>query len=146
MVIIFSLCIADCLFCMVVLPFNVFRFIHGTWTHGDLLCRLIPFLQYGNIGVSLLCIAMITINRYESKRVGKTTFTTIFFPYSSKMTVILNYRYIMITHNTSYAQIYKKHWIATMIVFCWLVAYGMQLPTFFGVWGKFNCYQNIQMK
>lgn len=60
---IYSLCVADCLFCVIVLPFNAFRFIQGTWTHGDVLCRLIPFLQYGNVGVSLLCIAMITINR-----------------------------------------------------------------------------------
>lgn len=58
-----SLCIADCIFCMLVLPFNAMRFIRGTWTVGDLLCRLVPFVQYGNIGVSLLCIAMITINR-----------------------------------------------------------------------------------
>lgn len=58
-----SLCVADCLFCAFVLPFNAFRFIQGTWTHGDFLCRLVPFMQYGNVGVSLLCIAMITINR-----------------------------------------------------------------------------------
>lgn len=60
---IITLCIADCLFCAIVLPFNAFRFIQGTWTHGATLCRIIPFLQYGNVGVSLLCIAMITINR-----------------------------------------------------------------------------------
>lgn len=58
-----SLCVADCLFCVLVLPFNALRFIQGTWTHGDFLCRLVPFIQYGNVGVSLLCIAMITINR-----------------------------------------------------------------------------------
>lgn len=58
-----SLCVADFLFCVLVLPFNAMRFIQGTWTHGDLLCRLVPFVQYGNVGVSLLCIAMITINR-----------------------------------------------------------------------------------
>lgn len=106
---IISLCLADCLFCAVVLPFSAFRFIQGTWTHGDFLCRLIPFIQYGNIGVSLLCIAMITINRY-----------------------------IMIAHHNAYAKIYKKHWIAAMIAFCWLFSYGMQLPTLFGVWGRFG--------
>lgn len=58
-----SLCVADCIFCVLVLPFNALRYIQGTWTHGDLLCRLVPFVQYGNVGVSLLCIAMITINR-----------------------------------------------------------------------------------
>ncbi|XP_055388803.1 uncharacterized protein LOC129617723 [Condylostylus longicornis] len=106
---IISLCIADCIFCAAVLPFNAFRFIEGTWTHGDFLCKLIPFIQYGNIGVSLLCIAMITINRY-----------------------------IMIAHHTSYAKIYKRHWIGAMIVFCWVFSYGMQLPTLLSVWGKFG--------
>lgn len=102
-----SLCIADLIFCIVVLPFNAFRFIQGTWTHGDFLCEAIPFIQYGNIGVSLLCIAMITINRF-----------------------------IMITHHSSYARIYRPHWIAAMIVFCWIFSYGMQLPTLFKVWGN----------
>lgn len=60
---IISLCAADCLFCAVVLPFMSMRFIQGSWTHGDFLCTVIPFIQYGNVGVSLLCIAMITINR-----------------------------------------------------------------------------------
>lgn len=58
-----SLCLADFIFCVIVLPFSAFRFIQGTWTHGAILCKLIPFIQYGNVGVSLLCIAMITINR-----------------------------------------------------------------------------------
>lgn len=49
------------------LPFSAYRFIQGIWTPGEFLCRMIPFIQYGNIGVSLLCIAMITINRYKLK-------------------------------------------------------------------------------
>lgn len=106
---IISLCVADCIFCAIVLPFSASRFIQGTWTHGEFLCRLIPFLQYGNIGVSLLCIAMITINRY-----------------------------IMIAHHSMYAKIYKKLWIGVMIAFCWVFSYGMQLPTFLEVWGAFG--------
>lgn len=105
----FSLCVADFLFCVIVLPFNAFRFIQGSWTHGDFLCTAIPFIQYGNIGVSLLCIAMITINRY-----------------------------IMIAHHSAYARIYRPCWIATMITFCWLFSYGMQMPTLFQIWGEFS--------
>ncbi|XP_028898182.1 G-protein coupled receptor moody isoform X2 [Zeugodacus cucurbitae] len=106
---IISLCMADLLFCAIVLPFSALRFLKGRWTHGELLCKLIPFIQYGNIGVSLLCIAMITINRY-----------------------------VMIAHHASYAKIYRKHWIAVMIIFCWAFSYGMQVPTLLGVWGKFD--------
>ncbi|KAL7745616.1 hypothetical protein ACLKA6_009838 [Drosophila palustris] len=112
---IISLCIADLLFCALVLPFQGLRFVQGTWRHGAVLCRLIPFIQYGNIGVSLLCIAMITINRY-----------------------------VMITHHGCYARIYKRHWIAIMIAACWLVSYGMQLPTLLGAWGRFGYDARLQ--
>ncbi|KAH8245445.1 hypothetical protein KR032_010472, partial [Drosophila birchii] len=112
---IISLCIADLLFCALVLPFQGLRFVQGTWRHGPILCRLIPFIQYGNIGVSLLCIAMITINRY-----------------------------VMITHHGCYARIYKSHWIAVMIAACWLFSYGMQLPTLLGEWGRFGYDSRLQ--
>lgn len=52
----------------------------------------------------------------------------------------------MIAHHSSYTRIYKKHWIAIMIVFCWIFAYGMQLPTFFGVWGKFTSINRFILK
>lgn len=42
----------------------------------------------------------------------------------------------MIAHHAIYSTVYKKFWIATMIVFCWLFSYGMQIPTLVGVWGK----------
>ena len=61
-----SLCVADLLFCVTVLPFSASRFIHGTWTHGGALCTVVPFMRYGNVGVSLLSIAMITVNRCAS--------------------------------------------------------------------------------
>ncbi|XP_030381478.1 G-protein coupled receptor moody isoform X1 [Scaptodrosophila lebanonensis] len=112
---IISLCIADLLFCALVLPFQGLRFVQGTWKHGEVLCRLIPFIQYGNIGVSLLCIAMITINRY-----------------------------VMITHHSYYARIYKRHWIAFMIAACWIFSYGMQLPTLLGAWGRFGYDSRLQ--
>ncbi|XP_017869725.1 PREDICTED: G-protein coupled receptor moody [Drosophila arizonae] len=112
---IISLCIADLLFCALVLPFQGLRFVQGGWRYGKILCRVIPFIQYGNIGVSLLCIAMITINRY-----------------------------VMITHHSCYARIYKRHWIAVMIAACWLVSYGMQLPTLLGAWGRFGYDTRLQ--
>lgn len=45
-------------------------------------------------------------------------------------------RYVMITHHSLYARIYKRQWIACMLLFCWLFSYGMQLPTLLNVWGK----------
>ncbi|XP_050344418.1 G-protein coupled receptor moody isoform X1 [Nymphalis io] len=106
---IISLCIADFLFCAVVLPFAISGFWTRTWSHGGALCKLVPFLRYGNVGVSLLSIALITLNRY-----------------------------IMIAHHSWYARVYRKHNIALMIVFSWMFSYGMQIPTLLGVWGKFD--------
>ncbi|XP_026332452.1 G-protein coupled receptor moody isoform X2 [Hyposmocoma kahamanoa] len=106
---IISLCIADLLFCAVVLPFAISDFWTRSWLHGDALCTLVPFLRYGNVGVSLLSIALITLNRY-----------------------------IMIAHHSWYARVYRKHNIALMIIFSWMFSYGMQTPTLFSIWGKFD--------
>ncbi|KOB66511.1 G-protein coupled receptor moody [Operophtera brumata] len=43
---IISLCIADFLFCAVVLPFAISGFWTRTWSHGGALCKLVPFLRY----------------------------------------------------------------------------------------------------
>ncbi|XP_014257258.1 G-protein coupled receptor moody isoform X2 [Cimex lectularius] len=112
---IISLCVADFLFCAVVLPFAASRFITDSWVHGDFLCSLVPLVRYGNVGVSLLCIAMITINRY-----------------------------IMIAHYGWYPKIYKPMWIACMIIFCWALSFGMQVPTLLGIWGKYSYDHNIR--
>lgn len=49
-----------------------------------------------------------------------------------------HFRYVMIAHHSSYGKIYKRHWIAAMIIFCWVFSYGMQLPTLVGAWGTFG--------
>ncbi|KAH0954145.1 hypothetical protein HN011_012140 [Eciton burchellii] len=112
---IISLCVADFVFCLLVLPFDSIRFINASWTDIRFLCVFVPFFRYGNVGVSLLSVAAITINRY-----------------------------IMIAHYTIYSKVYKKYWIAAMIVFCWLFSYGMQIPTLLGVWGKFDYDSNLE--
>ncbi|OWR48841.1 G-protein coupled receptor moody, partial [Danaus plexippus plexippus] len=106
---IISLCIADFLFCAMVLPFAISGFWTRTWSHGGALCKLVPFLRYGNVGVSLLSIALITLNRY-----------------------------IMIAHHSWYGRVYRKHNIALMIIFSWMFSYGMQIPTLIGVWGEYE--------
>ncbi|XP_044009249.1 G-protein coupled receptor moody-like isoform X2 [Aphidius gifuensis] len=106
---IISLCVADFIFCLLVLPFDSIRFVNASWTNYRYLCMGVPFLRYGNIGVSLLSVGAITINRF-----------------------------IMITHHSLYAKVYKKHWIALMIAMCYICSYGMQLPTLTGSWGKFD--------
>ncbi|XP_025410043.1 G-protein coupled receptor moody-like isoform X2 [Sipha flava] len=106
---IISLGAADLLFCVVVLPFSVSRFLNFNWAQNPILCSIVPFLQYVNVGVSLLFISMITINRY-----------------------------IMIVHTSLYSRIYRPIWIASMIAFCLTLALGMQIPTLLGIWGEYK--------
>ncbi|XP_033331629.2 G-protein coupled receptor moody isoform X1 [Megalopta genalis] len=112
---IISLCVADFVFCLLVLPFDSIRFVNASWAEVRFLCVFVPFLRYGNVGVSLLSVAAITINRY-----------------------------IMIAHHGLYSKVYKKYWIASMIVFCWIFSYGMQLPTLLEVWGTFDYDKNLE--
>ncbi|KAL7636167.1 UNVERIFIED_CONTAM: hypothetical protein RMT77_012924 [Armadillidium vulgare] len=113
---IISLCVADCLFCVLVLPWEVSRFFAGKWVWGrGLICTVLPLIRYWNVAVSLLSIAMITLNRY-----------------------------IMIAHFRIYKSVYKKRWIALMIAFCWLFPFCILLPTLFGKWGRFGMIQALE--
>ncbi|EFA02848.1 G-protein coupled receptor moody isoform X1 [Tribolium castaneum] len=104
-----SLCISDLMFCFIVLPFAASQFFHGTWIHGDVLCTIIPVLRYGCVGVSLLSIAMISVNRY-----------------------------ILIAWPHVYGQIYTKAKVAIYITAIWLFSYGLQIPTLLGQWGLYG--------
>ncbi|XP_076306280.1 G-protein coupled receptor moody-like [Tachypleus tridentatus] len=111
---IISLCVADFLFCALNLPFSASRFIHQKWIHGDILCVMFPFMRYVNVGLSLMSITAITINRY-----------------------------ILIVHQRMYEKIYRKCYIAIMIAAIWLFSFAMLLPTLIGVWGRFGYDKKI---
>lgn len=113
---IISLCVADFLFCVLVLPWEVSRFLAGRWIWGEgWICTLFPLLRYWNVAVSLLSIAMITINRY-----------------------------IMIAHFSVYKIVYRKVFIGLMIAFCWVFAFVMLLPTLLNKWGRFGFDRRLQ--
>ncbi|XP_065157952.1 G-protein coupled receptor moody-like isoform X2 [Atheta coriaria] len=104
-----SLCVSDLLFCCLVLPFAASQFFHGKWIHGDALCSLVPMMRYGSVGVSLISVATISINRY-----------------------------ILIAYPNVYPQIYTKTKVALYIAAIWIFSYGLMMPTFLGVWGTFG--------
>ncbi|UYV82943.1 hypothetical protein LAZ67_22001459 [Cordylochernes scorpioides] len=104
-----SLCVADLLFCAVNLPFTASRFLHRAWVHGDTLCVVFPFLRYVNVGMSLLSITAITVNRY-----------------------------ILISHPRLYPRVYSRVNIVLMILFTWIFPVVLVFPTLFGKWGRFG--------
>lgn len=60
---IMSLSAADLCFCALNLPFAASRFLNGAWLHGETLCCLVAAGRYFNVGISLLSITAITVNR-----------------------------------------------------------------------------------
>jgi len=108
---IISLCASDMVCCVAVMPFSAFYFITGKDFAADspVLCVLQPTLRYCNVGVSLLTIAMITINRC-----------------------------VMITFHEHYARIYTKKSVALMVAFTWIFALTLLIPTLSGKFGRFG--------
>ncbi|XP_076304625.1 protein trapped in endoderm-1-like isoform X1 [Tachypleus tridentatus] len=106
---VFSLCMADFLFCAFNLPLTASRYIHEKWVLGDTLCFLFPFFFYGNVAASLMSMTAITINRF-----------------------------ILINHPNKYEQIYKKRYIALMIAFSWIFSFVLLVPTLTSSWGTFG--------
>ncbi|GAB6022515.1 hypothetical protein CHUAL_006622 [Chamberlinius hualienensis] len=102
-----SLSLADLLFCSINLPLTASRYIHEAWVLGDVLCALFPFFFYGNMGVSLLSMTAITINRY-----------------------------ILIAHHQYYNAIYQKRYIVLMIAFVWAFSFAILLPPLTKTWGQ----------
>lgn len=107
--ILLSLCVADFLFCLLVLPFSASQFIHRDWIHGRQLCTYFPFMRYVNTGVSVLSLTMVTINRLMG-----------------------------ITNHKWYPKLYTTVGICSMVAFCWIFTLLMHLPTLIGIWGKFD--------
>lgn len=97
------------MFCFLVLPFGASQFFHGTWIHGETLCILVPMLRYGSVGVSLLSVATISVNRY-----------------------------ILIAFPSLYQRIFTKVKVVLYIAGIWVFSYGLQIPTLMGVWGVFG--------
>lgn len=106
---IFSLCFADFLFCTVNMPLTVSRYIHEAWIFGDTLCTLFPLFFYGNVGVSLMSMTAITINRY-----------------------------VLIAHHHRYDRIYQPRNIALMIAFVWAFSFAILIPPLIRSWGQFG--------
>ena len=67
---------SDLCFCILVMPFSTYRFLngHNYFADGDVLCILFPLVNYLNVGVSLLSVAAISINRQVSLTLTRISF------------------------------------------------------------------------
>ncbi|RWS21343.1 protein trapped in endoderm-1-like protein [Leptotrombidium deliense] len=58
-----NLCVSDLIFCALNIPLTAIPFYTRSWPFGEIICRLYPVSFFGNIGVSLLTITLISVNR-----------------------------------------------------------------------------------
>jgi len=101
-----SLAFSDLLFCAINLPLTAVRYIQQEWTLGPVLCRMFPFLFYGNVAASLMSMVAITINRY-----------------------------VLIAYYGYYNRIYSSGNILLMLAAVWIFSFGMIFPPLVDVWG-----------
>ncbi|UYV67158.1 hypothetical protein LAZ67_4004141 [Cordylochernes scorpioides] len=112
---IINLSFADLIFCLFCMPFTVSLYIHHDWLHGAVLCVIFPLVRYTNVGLSLMSIVAITVNRC-----------------------------VLIANPAVYCSIYnRRRYVSAMIAFIWLFCFGMMIPTLAGVWGKFGLNKRI---
>ncbi|XP_018566563.1 protein trapped in endoderm-1 [Anoplophora glabripennis] len=102
-----SLCLSDLIFCVLNLPLTAARYIYEAWILGDVLCKLFPVLFYGNVGVSVLNMVAITLNRY-----------------------------VLISCHQYYNQLYSKLSIWIQLVCIWGATFLLMLPPLLEIWGK----------
>lgn len=104
-----NLCIADALICAFSNPLSVSTLIQRSWAYGDTLCEVFPIIRFTNVGVSLLSVVTITVNRY-----------------------------VLMVHPSYYKIIYRKRNMAVMISLIWIISFLFVLPPLLKVWGKFG--------
>lgn len=102
-----SLAVSDLLFCAVNLPITALRYFQRGWTLGAALCRLHPFLFYGNYGASLISMVAIAVNRY-----------------------------VLIAHYSLYCRVYRRPFVLLMVAGVWLFSFGWLVPPLLSLWGS----------
>ncbi|KAM8909290.1 endothelin receptor type B-like [Spinachia spinachia] len=65
-VLIGSLALGDLLYIIIAIPINVFKLIAQDWPFGVYICRLLPFIQKASVGITVLSLCALSIDRYHA--------------------------------------------------------------------------------
>ncbi|EDL92330.1 endothelin receptor type A [Rattus norvegicus] len=73
-----SLALGDLIYVVIDLPINVFKLLAGRWPfdHNDFgvfLCKLFPFLQKSSVGITVLNLCALSVDRYSHASVAVVT-------------------------------------------------------------------------
>uniref|UniRef100_A0A8C6KH22 G-protein coupled receptors family 1 profile domain-containing protein n=3 Tax=Nothobranchius furzeri TaxID=105023 RepID=A0A8C6KH22_NOTFU len=65
-VLIGSLALGDLLYIVIAIPINVYKLIAEDWPFGVYICKLMPFIQKASVGITVLSLCALSIDRYHA--------------------------------------------------------------------------------
>ncbi|XP_066571389.1 endothelin receptor type B isoform X2 [Amia ocellicauda] len=65
-VLIASLALGDLLYILIAIPINVFKLLAEDWPFGVHICKLMPFIQKASVGITVLSLCALSIDRYHA--------------------------------------------------------------------------------
>ncbi|XP_055733857.1 endothelin receptor type B-like isoform X2 [Salvelinus fontinalis] len=83
-ILIANLALGDLLHIVIDIPVNAYRLMAQDWPFGLALCKLIPFIQKTSVGITVLSLCALSIDRYQAvaswnriKGIGVSTWTVV---------------------------------------------------------------------
>ncbi|XP_066505977.1 endothelin receptor type B-like [Hoplias malabaricus] len=65
-VLIGSLALGDLLYILITIPMSVFKLLAEDWPFGVYICKLTPFIQKASVGITVLSLCALSIDRYHA--------------------------------------------------------------------------------
>nr|DBA20858.1 TPA: hypothetical protein GDO54_017599 [Pyxicephalus adspersus] len=65
-VLIASLALGDLFYILIAIPINIYKLIAENWPFGVHVCKLVPFIQKASVGVTVLSLCALSIDRYRA--------------------------------------------------------------------------------
>lgn len=65
-VLIGSLALGDLLYILIAIPINVYKLLAEDWPFGVYICKLFPFIQKASVGITVLSLCALSIDRYHA--------------------------------------------------------------------------------
>uniref|UniRef100_A0A3P8VJB1 Endothelin receptor type B n=1 Tax=Cynoglossus semilaevis TaxID=244447 RepID=A0A3P8VJB1_CYNSE len=65
-ILIASLALGDLIHIIVDIPINAYRLIAEDWPFGFVLCKLVPFIQKTSVGITVLSLCALSVDRYRA--------------------------------------------------------------------------------
>ncbi|KAL0985563.1 hypothetical protein UPYG_G00158640 [Umbra pygmaea] len=91
-----SLALGDLLHILIDIPVNAYRLMAEDWPFGLALCKLVPFIQKLSVGVTVLSLCALSIDRYRAvaswdriRGIGASTWTAIEITFTWGFSTIL---------------------------------------------------------